>query len=191
MGRLRLYGSFSYFRVTFNFPTRYKKRLESANDSVGVEAVAVAAGDDGPTDFGVEQVSRDAAAEAGNLAKVYLPENASTGNIEEEPSFLHQVLLPTFKYIVSSMCTKFMTVRESRGGGCGWIHAGGRLSRQRFGGRPGAGRKTTIPPAGVPRILAPETCHILPHLKLHMFTTSARVVGNHCAGGGGDAAKRR
>ena len=76
----------------------YKKRLESANDSVGVEAVAVAAGDDGPTDFGVEQVSRDAA-EAGNLAKVYLPENASTGNIEEKPSFLHQVLLPTFKPI--------------------------------------------------------------------------------------------
>ena len=74
----------------------YKKRLESANDSVGVDAVAVAAGD-GPADFAVEQVSRDAA--EANLAKVSLPENASTGNIEEKPSFLHQVLLPTLKPI--------------------------------------------------------------------------------------------
>ena len=78
----------------------YKKRLESANDSVGADAVAVAAVG-GPTDIAVEQVPRGApeAPRQPSLPKVSLPENASTGNIEEKPSFLHQVLLPTFKPI--------------------------------------------------------------------------------------------
>ena len=75
----------------------YKKRLESANDSVGVDAVAVAAGG-GPTDFAVEQVPRGVAEPS--LAKASLPENPLTGSIEEKQSFLHQVLLPTFEPIL-------------------------------------------------------------------------------------------